>query len=382
MSALSVSDMGMLGSFLDSVNTGLYITDSERRIIAWNRKAEEITGYRADQVLGKGCPERLIAHVDPHGRDLCATPYCPLKKALASGEPSDMPILGTVYRNDGSRAMVVLEVGPLMDCDGKITGCVSTFTDDTEHVLDLEAAMRIQHRLLPTKLPNYPEIRFDVAYFPHSHVGGDFYDLRPLGPDKCGVLIADVQGHGVASALYTMWLKGVEDNSCACAEDPSEFLCAMNHDLHEFILDGSFTTAFYGVIDMRNLTLTYSNAGHPGPLHVRKGRNTVTALESHGMPLGIVGDENYGTAVETLDPGDVILCYTDGVTEVFGADHEMLGEDGLAELLLEDVMAGQDDLLGALYYQVASICGDVYLSDDALFLAIEATASNAIDSAR
>ena len=371
MSDIFPLDVNQLVSVLDYLNIGVYVTDRERRILLWNRKAQEITGYRAEDVVGKACHEQVLSHVDRNGHPLCSSELCPLFRAMTLDRETRESELVYARKADGGRVAVSVSAAPLRDASGKVVGGIEAFSDETARVRDLEFAQKIQQHLLPKDLPESENIRFDVRYYPHDLVGGDFYDVREVGPDQYGVLVADVRGHGVSAALYTMWLKSMEEGHSGLLSKPVEFLSALNAEMSQYVLDESFATALYGVLDAGRNVFSYCNAGHPPPLHFHASSREVTELESHGMPLGIMADGAYDAGTMTLEKGDRLLFYTDGATEVTDKEGKMLGPEGLAELLKREVTLGDKHLLERLYRRILDNCGEVALSDDVLLLSLE-----------
>ena len=155
--------------------------------------------------------------------------------------------------------------------------------------------------------------------------------------------------------------------------DPENFLSSLNRELARFVVDESFATAFYGVVDIAKSTLTYCTAGHPAPLHFHAKTTEVTPLRPGGLTLGILSDEQYTSDSLALEPEDVLLCYTDGITEVFDKGAQMLGEKGLITLFKEMIASGNNPWLDRLYERVLEYCGSVSLADDVLLLTIKRT---------
>jgi phosphoserine phosphatase RsbU/P len=360
---------GML-TVLNQLNLGVYVTDLERRIVLWNRKAEEITGYKAAEVVGRACHENILIHIDRDGHPLCTTRLCPLHRSITLNRPNDGVIHVLAQRSNGSRVAVSVHTAPWRDAEGNVIGGIETFWDETEEIHDLEFAQQVQQQLLPGAPPVTAQIQFDVRYYPHDLVGGDFYDISELASGKYGVMVADVSGHGVSAALYTMLLKSACEHNHHLADAPGDFLEAVNGELGSVIVDESFATALYGVVDGETGQMVYANAGHCTPLHYRAATGDVISLEAYGMPLGILDEGEYETHKVAMGPGDLLLCYTDGLSEVVDRDGEMLGDAGLAELLKLHVDADREDMLDRLYRQVKSHCGNVALADDVLLLSI------------
>lgn len=363
-------DVNAVLSVLNYLNVGVYITDLDRRILVWNRKAEQITGYRAEDVIGKACHENVLVHADKDGHELCHSGLCPLYRSMQMEKESKQPVLIYAQTASGQRVTVSVSVAPLRDASGKVIGGIEVFRDETAQIRDLEFARKIQRHLMPVALPDLRDIAFDVLYYPHDLIGGDLYDVRRLGSDHVGVLVADVSGHGVSAALYTMWLKSLEESSSDVMLEPSKFLSGLNRELTKFVVEESFATAFYAVINVKRYKMTYCNGGHPSPLHFHARGGRIEELETPGLPLGIMAEQQYDALDVDLEPGDVILLYTDGITEVADRHGEMLGREGLGTMLSEELGRPQSGLLERLYQRVKDTCGDVSLSDDVLLLSV------------
>ena len=370
MSDVFPLDLDPLRRVLNYLNLGVYVTDLDRHIVLWNRKAEQITGYHERDILGKACRDNVLEHVDKDGHRLCSSRLCPLFRAMQVGKESLEPVLVYAKTADGRRVAVSTSVAPLYDDAGEVIGGIETFRDETDRIHNLESAKRIQRHLMPQSLPQADSVRFDVCYYPHDLIGGDFYDVLPLDAGRYGFMVADVTGHGVSAALYTMWLKSLGQSLIRHATEPAAFLGALNHELSRFVVEGSFATAFYGVVDTNTGEVAYTNAGQPHPLHFSAQQGTAAELSACGVPLGIDADETYDAADLTLQPGDLLLCFTDGIVEVDDRQGRMLGTTGLATLLTEALSAGPANLLDRLYRQVVATCGNVSLSDDVLLLSV------------
>jgi len=122
-------DVNMLVRVLNYLNTGVYLTDKQRRIILWNRKAEEITGYRAEEVMGRACHDDVLSHISKDGKKLCSRELCPLYRSIETGVASDEPVVVYARNHDGKRIAVSVSVAPLQDDSGNIIGGIEIFRD-------------------------------------------------------------------------------------------------------------------------------------------------------------------------------------------------------------------------------------------------------------
>ncbi|MCB1059284.1 MAG: SpoIIE family protein phosphatase [Calditrichaeota bacterium] len=197
---------------------------------------------------------------------------------------------------------------------------------------ELALARRIHTSFLPKVMPRFSPYDLGGMNFPSSEVGGDYYDFVPITDDDLGIIMSDVAGHGVAAALLMA-------NFRACIRIESRAHYAIEVILkrvNEFLVEtnppDSFVTAFYGVLNRKYNVLTFANAGHNPPLLYRKGEPP-RWLSNGGPILGVLPDAGYQQDQIELIPGDVLLLYTDGVTETKNDADEEFGEDRLAELV-------------------------------------------------
>ncbi|HVG10038.1 MAG TPA: PP2C family protein-serine/threonine phosphatase [Thermoanaerobaculia bacterium] len=204
---------------------------------------------------------------------------------------------------------------------------------------ELETARRIQSSLLPRRMPEVRGLAVAARYLPMTDVGGDLYGFLAPDPERVGILVSDVSGHGVPAALIASMVKVALAAQAEHASDPAAVLAGMNRILHGN-LERGFVTAAYIYIDGE--TATYASAGHPPVLVLREGR--AEELRQESLPLGRFRRAEYRNGELRLSPGDRILLYTDGVTEALSPAGEPFGD----ERLREHLASSPDELLGRL----------------------------------
>ena len=222
---------------------------------------------------------------------------------------------------------------PIKDETGKIIGGVETFRDVSPMLVDLERAQKIQRQALQHDLPEDSRLRFSTFYMSHDIVGGDYYAIQALDSDRYGFLLADMEGHGVAAALYAMHLSILWNRHFQLLNNPADFAAAINEDLVKIF--GSvvtFATAMCGIVDARAGTLRFTGAGGPTPLIIHENW-VVEEPKSTGPPLGVMEDIPYKEKTVKLKAGDAILLFSDGATEIQNAQDEWLGVDGFTKIL-------------------------------------------------
>ena len=194
---------------------------------------------------------------------------------------------------------------------------------------EIAIARQIQHSFFPKRIPELPGFDLYGANLPSSEVGGDYYDFIPIVDNQIGIAIADVSGKGIPAALimaaFRASLKAEIRNNYAIRT----IMAKVNSLMHESIEAANYVTAFYGVLDSQKKIFTYCNGGHNPPL-VLKAEGTHEYLTKGGVALGIFADSTYKEKPYPLRGGDILVFYTDGVTE---AGNEQGEEFGLARLL-------------------------------------------------
>jgi phosphoserine phosphatase RsbU/P len=354
---------------LDALADGAYITDPDRKIVFWSRAAERITGWSVKEVVSHHCADNILVHMDKDGNQLCSDVHCPLHRAMVTGEMSEAPLLVFAQHKQGHRIPVEVSVAPLRDSAGRTVGGIEVFRDLTPMMEDLRRAKVIQDHVLESKLPEDPRVRFDVRYVPEELVGGDFYRIEAVDPDSYAILLADVMGHGVASALYTMQLRSFWEECRAELTSPSRFVAELNRRLHKLASpDGYFATAVFLLLNVASGDLRCVRAGHPSPVLLRTG-GAMEQLTRKSPALGLRLDAAYTETEAHLGPGDSLLLFTDGAVELLNKQEEELGEAGLMRLLADSVGSPLD--LPRIEKSLLEFSSLIHLPDDLTLLSVQ-----------
>jgi len=240
---------------------------------------------------------------------------------------------------------------------------------------ELQAVGEIQRSLLPAELPPIPGFELAAHYHTSARAGGDYYDFFPLEGGRWGVFIADVSGHGTPAAVLMAITHAIAHAKPGHQTPPDELLRYLNRRLAaSYTRGGSFVTAFYAVLDPAARTLTYSGAGHNPPRLVRGGR-VIPLDRSGGLPMGIIDDEGYCVATVTLERGDLLLLYTDGITEAMaplkGApSRQLFGVERLDALLLDCGATDAGGCIGRVRKEVAAFSEGAPPTDDQTLIAM------------
>jgi sigma-B regulation protein RsbU (phosphoserine phosphatase) len=198
---------------------------------------------------------------------------------------------------------------------------------------ELALAGEVQASFLPRELPDLPGWQLSITLEPARETSGDFYDVHLLPDGRLGILVADVVGKGVGAALF-MALSWILFRTYAARfpAQPELVLSAVNHRILEDTNAKQFVTVFYGILDLTTGRLVYSNAGHCPPYLVSAQESEdAQRLVRTGLPLGIFTDKRWEQRTVHLDPGDVLVLYTDGITEAESEREIFYGEERLLE---------------------------------------------------
>jgi len=228
---------------------------------------------------------------------------------------------------------------------------------------ELAQASEIQQSLLPPEAPKLEG--YDLAGFnlPCRTVGGDYYDFLSYKDGRLGLVVGDVAGKGLPAALMMSSLQARVQMLVETAPDPAAAVTILNRNLAERALLGRFITFFYGLLDTETGQLQYSNAGHNPPLLLRTN-GKVDELPGSGMVMGIFPANSYTCRETTLERGDLLALYSDGVTEASNAKGEEFGENGLAQFLSEHGSRPCAEIVNALADHVRGWCGNSSFADD------------------
>jgi serine phosphatase RsbU (regulator of sigma subunit)/pSer/pThr/pTyr-binding forkhead associated (FHA) protein len=197
---------------------------------------------------------------------------------------------------------------------------------------DLELAREVQRGFLPLRPPEVPGYEFYAHYESAFEVGGDYYDFIPLPNQRMAIMLGDVAGKGVPAALLMAKISA-DARYCMLTEpEPAVAVTRLNALLNQSGLTDRFVTLAAAILDQNNHTVTLVNAGHPSPVLYRRSSGTVeeaTSKESAGLPIGVLDGFEYVSTQVTLEPGDSILIFTDGVSEAMDINNTQLGTKGI-----------------------------------------------------
>jgi sigma-B regulation protein RsbU (phosphoserine phosphatase) len=270
------------------------------------------------------------------------------------------------------------QLGELADSFNQMTGSIENLLQTAAEKRRLEEELRIareiQMSLLPRGPLGIPGLAVTALCVPAREVGGDYYDVFPLGERRLGVLIADVAGKGTSAALYMAELKGLVLSLSQIHQSPRPMLIEVNRILSSSLDTRSFITMTYAVIDLEARSITFARAGHtpliylPGPA---ASSREASVLTPGGMVVGLRIEgvtERFPDLLEEqtlpIGAGDVFVLYTDGITEAMNAESDLFGEPRLSRIVEEHGHLDSAELRERILREVESFVGGAEQHDD------------------
>jgi sigma-B regulation protein RsbU (phosphoserine phosphatase) len=270
------------------------------------------------------------------------------------------------------------QLGELADSFNQMTGSIENLMQTAAEKKRMEEELRIARHIQMSLLPRGPidmqGLGVTALCVPAREVGGDYYDFFPLGHERVGVLIADVSGKGTSAALYMAELKGLVLSLSQIYQSPRQLLIEVNRIISDNLDSRSFITMTYVVLDLANQVMTFARAGHTpllylhGPLSPRRGTEILTP---NGMVLGLRIDGAAAKFAELLEEeqmpvhvGDVIVLYTDGITEAMNDRSDLFGENRLSRIVEEHGHLESGELRERILREIEAFVGNADQHDD------------------
>ena len=384
----------LLRQLIDRIPVQIYFKDLNSRIVMANKGMAEWVGLNeGSDLLGKHDKDFFVEeHWKPAEQDE--------RRIIETGEPVTGQLEHEVW-NKREETWVMTSKFPWRDRVGHLKGTFGISTDVTriikaqrratelaeelqakneDYEEELHLAREIQQSFATMQFPSLKngarQVRFGSRYIPISGLAGDFFEVIPLRDDLAGVLICDVMGHGVRSALVVAMLRGLMEKQRPQAADPGAFLHGLNEGLTA-ILDRAgttmFATAVYGVVDLTEGTFSCSCAGHPGPVieGVTGVRQIAIERCERGPGLGLRRNAAYPVTTIPLDAIHRLILFTDGVLEAENHEGEPFFEKRLVEIIAAHAGDTLDHLLDDILDSVLAFSQARHFDDDVCLLGFE-----------
>ena len=245
---------------------------------------------------------------------------------------------------------------------------------------EMQLAREIQQAFLPQQVPEIVNWELQTHWRPAREVGGDIYDFFELPGKRMGLVIADVADKGMPAALFMTLVRTLVRATVAVLDSPAEVVRRVNDLIVPDASNGMFVTLVYAVLDLNTGELTAANAGHNPPLLLHRPCR-FERVRRGGMALGVVENVEMEEFHSVIEPGEVLVMYTDGITEAFSPEGEIYGEERLMESIQQiAACAGADEpisqlsaqeILEAISASVDLFMGDAPLSDDLTMIVVK-----------
>ena len=240
---------------------------------------------------------------------------------------------------------------------------------------ELEIAHEIQMSLQPFNIPESPLLSIATFSKPAKLVGGDFFDVVQPKGDKIISIVGDVSDKGISAALYAAYTQSMFQSFSETGVSASNIMHSLNDLISKRLRDGDFITAVIAYFDINEKSVTIARAGHNWPLYYNAESKTITALKPKGISIGLLGDRQFADQLEEqkiyLNQGDVLLLYSDGITEATDPKNNMFEIAGLKSTITECTNESCEMIINRINVQLKSFVTSDELQDDATMVAIK-----------
>jgi len=266
----------------------------------------------------------------------------------------------------------------LLEIDYMACVCISHFSEEEVRHLEneLELAQSVQKALLPQEVPIIPSLEIAAFSRPAQIVGGDYFDFIEFGTGTHCLAIADVAGHGVSASLYMASVQAMLRAIVPVNHSPAEVIRQMHKLFIHNIRFTTFVTFFIGAFNPTTKILTYCNAGHNPPMVLQKrnnGKGPIVWLNPTGAAIGLVEEAEFGEKTLSLREGDLLVMYTDGVTEAVDPQNEEFGSERLVAMIEQLYQSTPKEVVRGIREGLENFCGGQPLADDTTVLVCRIT---------
>ena len=357
----------------------MVVVDRKGTIVLVNTLAETLFGYSRDELIGQ-VVERLVPHAacDQHLAHRANFTMQPHARMMGK-HPR---LYGR--RKDGSEFAAEIALSPIETEAGLLVyAAIRDVTDRLrmertlqEKQAQLLAAQKIQQHLLPHDRPQLPGFDIAGALYPADFAAGDHFDFLAMPGGCLGIVVADVAGHGVGPAILMASTHAYLGSLAVIYNDVGEILDRVNRIVAREIDPDLFVTVFLARLDPRRRTLDYSSAGSPTAFILDACGEVRTSLPSTSFPLGIDADAAFPTgATVNLQPGDVVVLYTDGLIETTSPQEELFGRQRAVEVVAQHRHQSADQIIAALSDAALQFSGTTTRHDDVTIVIIKLEAA-------
>ncbi|MBJ6750017.1 SpoIIE family protein phosphatase [Geomonas anaerohicana] len=360
---------------LEAAANAIVITDNNGVVLSVNEAFTRMTGYTPDESVGRDLGFLKSDRQDPElYQDLWTTI---MAGKIWHGELVNRRKNGELYPEEQT-------ITPVLDQDGQIKHFICIKQDITERKRaerallqntsmhkEMEIARQIQLSLLPAAPPLLTGIDCAGRCVPASHIGGDYYDILLHG-ERLDLVIADVSGHSVGAALIMVETRSVLRAQMPALDGPAQVVAALNEILHDDLSRAElFITMSYLSYHRTSGRLRYSNAGHPPPLLYRPDEERFFELDAEGLILGVQRRVAFDEPAMQVAKGDLLLLYTDGITETQSPSGELFGVQRLKGVLAREHRKPSAAIIEAVLDTLRAFTGNTTFDDDISMLLLK-----------
>jgi sigma-B regulation protein RsbU (phosphoserine phosphatase) len=351
---------------VETAGEGFILMDEDLKIIEVNDAYCKMLGFSREEILGKTpfdfATDEFRQFMLNNREEILATEYREFE--------------GTVRARDSRHVPILVHGNTLRGDEGKVIGNMAFITDMTEHKKALALAGEVQKSLLPQSNPEVQGLDIAGRNVSCDEIGGDYFDFlwrreNPAGPFS--VVVGDITGHGVDSALLMTSARAFLRMRASQPGTISEIITAMNRHLTRDVLEsGRFMTLFYLTVDPRQDRIEWVRAGHDPAILYEPQQDAFEELKGSGVALGVNDAvkyvENYR---DGLSDGQIIAIGTDGIWEAFNKKGKMFGKQRFKDIIRQNARAGADDILNAVYRELNKFTQGQKSEDDITLVIIK-----------
>ena len=383
--------MDTLGSLLPYDAAGIYLIEAGNEKDPYVFKSRAIRGYEISfelieprLKLGEG----LLGRVAQTGHPIISPDVGKDPRYFAARKRTQSEMAAPIVSNDKVIGVFDLESDELNAYTEDDLSLLQMLTSQVAIIIEkaqlheeliekkriqaqLEIARQVQLELLPERDPQLRNFDVSAYVFPTEEVSGDYYDWVRIFEDQIGIVVADAVGKGIPAALLMSFLRASLRAGIQIGYAPHIALSNVSDLLWDSIEDHQFITAIYGILDETNRTFVFSNAGHNPPLLI-KPNGEYRFVEYGDTPLGMFKDVHYHQHFIRFEPGQVMVIYTDGITEATNESGEEYGTERFAKSVLDSIDLPAKKLIDHVRKNVADFTDRKFLDDDGTLFVVKA----------
>ncbi len=385
--------MDTLGSLIPYDAAGIYLIEAaiENGEKQYSFKSKAIRGYRinfeiAEPRLKLG--EGFIGYAARTGKPLISSDVSQDTRYVQAREHTQSEMVAPIIANENVIGVFDLESDALNAYTPDDLSVLQLLASQVAIIIEkvelhdqlvekkrlqaqLEIARQVQLELLPKTDPQLKGFDISAYVFPTEEVSGDYYDWVTMFEDQIGIVVADAVGKGIPAALLMSFLRASLRSGVQVGYAPHIALAKVGNLLWDSIKDNQFITAIYGILDATNRTFVFSNAGHNPPL-LMKPNGEYRFVEYGDLPLGMFRDRHYHQHFIKFEQNQVLVLYTDGITESTNSFGEEYGQDRFSKRVLEGIDLPAKEMIDFIRKGVSDFTGEKFLNDDGTLFIIKA----------